>query len=116
MPYVIRDGDGQVVALGEVPLDDRAEELPPGDPEVLALLSRTCEVDYAEGEDSFVASDLSFIRVLEDLVEVLIRRGVITLSDLPAAAQEKLMQRRALRHWLAGVAGVVDDSDGGKVI
>lgn len=114
MPYVLRDQDGQVVAVSEVPLNDDAEELPPDDPEVLALLARTSDTELDE-EEAFVHSDLGFIRVLEDLVEVLIRKGVISLSDLPAAAQDKLMQRRALRHWLAGVAGLVED-DGGKVI
>lgn len=115
MPYVIRDSEGQVVAVSEVPLDDAAEELSPDDPQVLALLSRTCVAEYADGDDAFVNSDLSFIRVLEDLIEILLRRGVIALSDLPAPAQDKLMQRRALRHWLAGVAGLVD-GDEGKVI
>ena len=114
MPYVLRDQDGQVVAVSEVPLNDDAEELPPDDPEVLALLARASDTELSEDE-AFVHSDLGFIRVLEDLVEVLIRKGVISLNDLPAAAQDKLMQRRALRHWLAGVAGLVDD-DGGKVI
>lgn len=114
MPYVIRDEDGQVVGVAEVPLDDEAEELPPDDPQVLALLARTSDTDLSEDE-AFVHSDLGFIRVLEDLVEVLLRKGVIALSDLPGAAQDKLMQRRALRHWLAGVAGLVED-DGGKVI
>ncbi len=114
MPYVLRDQDGQVVAVSEVPLNDDAEELPPDDPEVLALLARTSDTELSEDE-AFVHSDLGFIRVLEDLVEVLIRKGVISLNDLPGPAQDKLMQRRALRHWLAGIAGLVDD-DGGKVI
>lgn len=115
MPYVIRDENGQVVGMGEVPLDDEAEEVAPNDPQLLAMLSRTCDADVAVDEDVFVSSDLSFIRVLEDLIEVLIRRGVISLTDLPAPALDKLRQRRAMRHWLAGVAGLVDDDDG-KVI
>ncbi len=114
MPYVLRDQDGQVIAVSEVPLEEDAEELAPDDPEVLALLARTSDTELSEDE-AFVHSDLGFIRVLEDLVEVLIRKGVISLSDLPGPAQDKLMQRRALRHWLAGVAGLVDDDDG-KVI
>ena len=114
MPYVLRDQDGQVIAVSEVPLEEDAEELAPDDPEVLALLARTSDTELSEDE-AFVHSDLGFIRVLEDLVEVLIRKGVISLSDLPGPAQDKLMQRRALRHWLAGIAGLVDD-DGGKVI
>lgn len=115
MPYVIRDEDGQVVAVAEVPLDDDAEELSPDHPEVMALVTRTCDVETVDDDRAFVSSDLSFIRVLEDLIEVLIRRGVVALSDLPGPAQEKLMQRRALRGWLAGVVGVVDGEDG-KVI
>lgn len=111
MPYVIRDDDGQVIGVAEVPLDDAAEELSPADPQVIALFSRTCGADLAGEDDAFVASDLAFIRVLEDLIEVLIRRGVIALADLPPAAQEKLMQRRALRHWLAGTAGMVDGEE-----
>lgn len=115
MPYVIRDDDGQVVGMGEVPLDDSAEELHPDDPQVLALLTRTGAAELADQDDAFVNSDLSFIRVLEDLVEVLLRRGVIALSDLPGPAQDKLMQRRALRHWLAGTAGLVEDDEGNVI-
>lgn len=114
MPYVLRDQDGQVVAVAEVPLTDDAEEVSSDDPELLALMTRTCDAELTDDE-AFVNSDLSFIRVLEDLIEVLIRRGVISLSDLPGPAQDKLMQRRALRGWLAGVVGVVDGDDG-KVI
>ncbi|MCR6631010.1 MAG: hypothetical protein NVV74_13725 [Magnetospirillum sp.] len=112
MPFVTRDESGRVVAVAEQPLDEEAEALPPEDPEVQAFLARMHGFEAAEGDDAFVSSDLSFIRVLEDLIEVLIRRGVLSLSDLPASAQDKLMQRRALRGWLAGVAGLVDDDDG----
>lgn len=115
MPYVLRDDDGQVVALSEVPLEDDPEYLDPGDPEVLAFFARASGNETAIQADEFVASDLAFIRVIEDVVEVLIRKGVLTLSDLPGPAQDKMMARRALRHWLSGVAGVVDD-DGGKII
>ncbi len=109
MPYVIRDQDGHVVGMAEVPLDDAAELVAPDNSELLALLTRTCGAEVADEDQAFLHSDLAFIRVLEDLIEVLIRRGVITLGDLPVAAQEKVMQRRALRHWLAGSGGLVDD-------
>ncbi|MGE5478769.1 MAG: hypothetical protein ACM3Q1_19115 [Bacteroidales bacterium] len=112
MPYVIRDENGRVVGMGEVPLDDEGEEVSIADPGLLALLARTGAIEAAVDDDVFAASDMAFIRVLEDLIEVLIRRGVIALSDLPEAAQDKLMQRRALRGWLAGVVGLVDDEGG----
>lgn len=42
-------------------------------------------------------SDAAIARVLEDLIDVLIQRGVIQFTDLPAAAQEKLLSRRETR-------------------
>jgi hypothetical protein len=42
-------------------------------------------------------SDTAIARVLEDLVDVLITRGVIQFTDLPEAAQAKLLTRRQTR-------------------
>ena len=41
--------------------------------------------------------DQKFIRVLEDLIEVLVARGVITLDMLPGRAAAKFQQRRCMR-------------------
>ncbi|MDD2918538.1 hypothetical protein [Rhodoferax sp.] len=46
-------------------------------------------------------SDTSLVRVLEDLIDVLINRGVIQFTDLPEAAQAKLLERRETRTSLA---------------
>jgi hypothetical protein len=117
MPFVTRDTDGRLIAIAEFPLEDGSEELPADDPEIVAFVARTCELAVEDaGETPFINADLAFIRVVEDLIEVLMRKGVLALTDLPAPAQEKLMSRRALRHWLAGVAGIVDDGGQGKII
>jgi hypothetical protein len=42
-------------------------------------------------------SDREFVRVLEDLIEVLARKGVVYIEDLPASARDKILQRRQLR-------------------
>jgi len=42
-------------------------------------------------------ADLAFIRVLEDLVEVLQRKGIIDLDEFPAKAKDKVLERRMLR-------------------
>lgn len=42
-------------------------------------------------------SDAGLSRVLEDLIDVLISRGVIKFTDLPEAAQAKLLERRETR-------------------
>ena len=42
-------------------------------------------------------TDIGLARVLEDLIDVLITRGVIQFTDLPDAAQAKLLERRQTR-------------------
>ena len=57
-------------------------------------------------------SDASFVRVLEDVVDVLIDRGVIQFTDLPQAAQSKLMLRRQTRARLQNALQLLPgDSD-----
>ncbi|MBI1180645.1 MAG: hypothetical protein GC201_08800 [Alphaproteobacteria bacterium] len=41
--------------------------------------------------------DRDFIRVLEDLIEVLVDQGVITLEMLPSEAARKFARRRLMR-------------------
>lgn len=50
--------------------------------------------------------DKDFIRVLEDLIDVLIARGVITMDMLPKDAVDKLAMRRQMRDTLRDQAGV----------
>lgn len=42
-------------------------------------------------------SDQGMVRVLEDLIETLIAKNLIRFTDLPEAAQAKLLERRSLR-------------------
>lgn len=42
-------------------------------------------------------TDIGLARVLEDLIDVLITRGLIQFTDLPDAAQAKLLERRQTR-------------------
>jgi hypothetical protein len=42
-------------------------------------------------------SDSGLVRVVEDLIDVLINRGVFLFTDLPEAVQFKLMERRQTR-------------------
>ena len=57
----------------------------------------------------FRESDISLARVLEDLIDVLIARNLITFSDLPEAAQNRLIGRQKLRKKTQ-LSNLVDDS------
>ena len=57
------------------------------------------------------ASDQDMARVVEDLVGVLIARGVIRFTDLPEAAQRKLHARAQTRARLGGLSTLLDDDE-----
>lgn len=54
-------------------------------------------------------TDLALARVLEDLIDVLIDRQVLRFTDLPQAAQDKLVQRRSLRDDVRRLQLLEDD-------
>ena len=54
--------------------------------------------------------DRDFIRVLEDLIDVLIARGVITMDMLPKDSTDKLAMRRQMRTKLTGAADARRDT------
>jgi len=83
--YVLRDAAGQVTGLTANAESPGAETASVGDPEVQQFL---------EG------LDLELVRVLEDVIDLLVERGVFRFTDLPEAAQEKLLFRKSVRrHW-----------------
>lgn len=55
--------------------------------------------------------DTGFIRVLEDLIEVLLANGTIRLTDLPPQALAKLNERKHARARLRDSLDLIDDED-----
>lgn len=55
--------------------------------------------------------DGEFIRVLEDLIDVLVSKGVVNLTDLPPHALEKLNQRRRARRRLRNALDLIEGED-----
>lgn len=57
-------------------------------------------------------TDIGLVRVLEDLIDVLISKGVLQFTELPAAAQAKLLERRTARAGLQDPLRLLDpDND-----
>ena len=96
MRYAIRDPQGAIVSLHREPVPG-AEPLPVQHPEVQAFLG-------SEGERSFAQMDADLVRVLEDLIDALIRRNVLRITDLPTEAQAKLFDRKHFREGMQGHA------------
>jgi len=91
--YVKRDSAGRIESISRIATEEIGEHIEEGDPEVIHFLRG----DSRDPRAALRASDLEVIRVLEDLIEILIARGVIQFTDLPDAAQDKLLGRKNLR-------------------
>jgi hypothetical protein len=90
MTYAKRNAAGEIESLHNTQVPGSTPVLP-DDPAVSAFIGGT-----AEPRD-FLSLDTVFVRVLEDLVDVLIERNVIRITDLPPEAQQKLLAREYFR-------------------
>jgi hypothetical protein len=61
-------------------------------------------------------SDLEMIRVYEDLVDLLVSKNLVLLTDLPLPAQEKLLRRKRLRTMLSPLADIINTDEEGSSI
>ncbi|KTC41660.1 tryptophan synthase subunit beta [Pseudomonas sp. ABAC21] len=60
-------------------------------------------------------SDLEMIRVLDDLIQVLITKNVMSITDLPPAAQVKFLERTQARAALGGLSELINDDETGLI-
>lgn len=51
----------------------------------------------ADTGENFARLDADFVRVIEDVIDTLIARNVINITDLPEQAQAKLFARKSFR-------------------
>ena len=93
-----RNADGRIVALTRQTLSPQRivmgswQAVSAADPEVEAFVQ-----DVTSQADALSQTDIGLARVLEDLIDALINRGLLQFTDLPKAAQTKLLERRETR-------------------
>jgi len=111
MPYVQRDGDGQISAIMREPQPGAHPEFLPGShPEVLAFLSISPNDENVRL--ALMDSDAELARVTEDLIHLLVEKNLILFTELPNAVQEKLMAREQLRAQLRpGASSILSEDE-----
>lgn len=106
MPHIQRDSRGQIDSLhrNAIGVVGSSEILSGEHPEVLAFLA-----DGSAAASDFVRMDIDFVRVLEDVIDALIARNVISITDLPEQALDKLLARRGFRDRVTQrLSGIID--------
>ena len=112
MFYVQRDAQGQLVRVEAASYAEATETLPADHHEIQAwYANETMEVSLKQLKQS----DLEMIRVLDDLIQVLTSKGIISVTDLPPAAQAKLIDRTHARESLGGLSHLINDEETGLI-
>jgi hypothetical protein len=107
MLYVERDKDGKIIALHKSPDPNAGEQKSIMDEEILDFLNRNVDTD--PGIQFLALSDMGIIRIVEDLIDVLIRKNLILFTDLPEDAQAKIRERKRVRAVMTDQDLMVED-------
>ena len=111
MPYVIRDADGKIVQVFEHPVTGASENIAPDSPEMTEFQAVHTATTMEALRHQLAASDIGMVRLVEDLVDVLIGRGVIKFTDLPPAAGTKYLERLSTRERMLAVKSIIVDAE-----
>ena len=107
MPYVERNDAGCIISVSITQVGNACDEVDFESPELRDFIASV------GGEFSALeTTDFKFIRAIEDVIDVLISKNVICITDLPSAVQSKLMERRSLRHTMNALKLFGDDDQG----
>ncbi|KTD22610.1 hypothetical protein [Legionella londiniensis] len=105
MVFVKRDPNNAICAIYANDKNGELEALDNNDAEVIAFLTQ-CAL---EKQYSFLKSDLDLIRVLEDLIQILMEKNLISITDFPLPVIEKLIARQKIRKQFEDVSKLFDE-------
>ncbi len=119
MPYIARGNSGAIIAVFKDENECAREHISPENRELQAFLGQNRLADKARERTSgrsklhqaLRQSDADFVRVLDDLVYLLLNKGMIMFTDLPTEARQKLMIRRRLRDRARDLSGLVSEAE-----
>ena len=98
MLYVLRDEGQQIIAVSDRELGDSWNPVDLEDEALHAFLQKNPTI----GNKVMQAADADFIRVLEDVIDLLCDKQVIQFTELPDPVQNKLLNRRRYRAEMMG--------------
>lgn len=95
MPFARRNADGQIESLHRH-REPGSEFLPDDHAEVQAFVGNA-----PASKGDFERLDADFVRVIEDVIDTLIVKNIINITELPEQAQAKLFARKSFRERIS---------------
>lgn len=106
MLYIKRGNNGEIIALSHTN-QQGFEEVEEDLPEVLAYIQSL----QSDKSLEILRADLDFIRVIEDVIDLLMKKNLLTITDFHPAVIEKLLKRQTIRKRFSGSIGMDFDED-----
>lgn len=104
MIYVKRNASGRIMAVSEEPMEGFEPTDETAASEINEVLGRV-------NDSLFQDSDLEFIRVLDDVIDLLIAKNLILFTELPPVVQEKYTQRTQMRERRRESLNLLEDEE-----
>ncbi|HTF96069.1 MAG TPA: hypothetical protein VL995_08060 [Cellvibrio sp.] len=103
--YIQRNQRGEIISISKIGDAEFKEMIADDSPELLQFFQSSKSAEQLALEQT----DQTMARVLEDVINLLVEQGIIRFTDLPDAAQQKLLTRRELRGKRQGIDLLDDD-------
>lgn len=97
MLYAKVNETGEIVDVSTQHSDDYSLLVAPDNPTVARILE--AKLDQQASQELLSSSDQEMMRILEDLIDLLTEKRLIQFTELPLAAQKKLLSRK----WVRGI-------------
>jgi len=107
MPYIERSADGKMIGLRTVAGPNLTEMKSFSDDEILDFLKDNLDNDSLK--ILLAHSYTGFIRLVEDIIDLLMKKNIIRFTDLPEKAQEKIIERKQIREKISSQNLIVED-------
>jgi hypothetical protein len=108
MLYVERNTMGNIIAVKRHADTPGMELKQFVDDEILQFLFDNEEMTEATLR-ALTSTDTRIVRILEDLINLLVKKNIIMFTELPEAAQSHLLERQQIRKMISQESFIVDD-------
>lgn len=106
MLYAKINEHGEILDVATTQSEEYALLVAPNEPTVASILERKFSETNANTKDMLTNSDVDMMRILEDLIDLLSEKRLMQFTELPLAAQKKLLSRK----WVRGVHNSNDEN------
>lgn len=108
--FVQRNDHGDIITVSQIQTDHCNEAIAEHSDELHAFAQRhLVNTIPHQAQNQLQQSDTDLARVLEDVIDLLAMKGLIQFTDLPEAAQSKLLLRKHIRQHARNLNLIDDD-------